>query len=90
MARKKAEPKKTAKPNNNAYIEGAGLVADEKITMSLEKNYMPYAMSVLVSRAFPEIDGFKPSHRKTAFIPCIKWDFFKRKAQGLPISLVRP
>ena len=49
MARKKAEPKKTAKPNNNAYIEGAGLVADEKITMSLEKNYMPYAMSVLVS-----------------------------------------
>ena len=51
MARKKAEPKKTAKPNNNAYIEGAGLVADEKITMSLEKNYMPYAMSVLVSRA---------------------------------------
>ena len=46
MARKKAEPKKTAKPNNNAYIEGAGLVADEKITMSLEKNYMPYAMIV--------------------------------------------
>lgn len=41
MARKKAEPKKTAKPNNNAYIEGAGLVADEKITMSLEKDYMP-------------------------------------------------
>ena len=38
MARKKAEPKKTAKPNNNAYIEGAGLVADEKITMSLDKN----------------------------------------------------
>ena len=67
MARKKAEPKKTAKPNNNAYIEGAGLVADEKITMSLEKNYMPYAMSVLVSRAFPEIDGFKPSHRKLLY-----------------------
>ena len=35
MARKKAEPKKTAKPNNNAYIEGAGLVADEKITICL-------------------------------------------------------
>ena len=64
MARKKAEPKKTAKPNNNAYIEGAGLVADEKITMSLEKNYMPYAMSVLVSRAFPEIDGFKRKAHK--------------------------
>ena len=67
MARKKAEPKKTAKPNNNAYIEGAGLVADEKITMSLEKNYMPYAMSVILSRALPEIDGFKPSHRKLLY-----------------------
>ena len=49
MARKKAEPKKTAKPNNNAYIEGAGLVADEKITMSLEKNYMPYACLLYTS-----------------------------------------
>ena len=77
MARKKAEPKKTAKPNNNAYIEGAGLVADEKITMSLEKNYMPYAMSVLVSRAFPEIDGFKPSHRKLLYT---MYKTFKRKA----------
>ncbi len=67
MARKKAEPKKSAKPNSDAYIEGAGLVVDEKITMSLEKNYMPYAMSVLVSRAFPEIDGFKPSHRKLLY-----------------------
>lgn len=67
MARKKAEPKKSAKPSSDAYIEGAGLVVDEKITMSLEKNYMPYAMSVLVSRAFPEIDGFKPSHRKLLY-----------------------
>ena len=64
MARKKAEPKKTAKPNNKAYIEGAGLVADEKITMSLEKNYMPYAMSVLVSRAFPEIDHISTQFRR--------------------------
>jgi len=67
MARKKAAPKKSAKPAADAYIEGAGLVADEKITQSLEKNYMPYAMSVLISRAFPEIDGFKPSHRKLLY-----------------------
>ena len=68
MARKKAEPKKkAAQPATDAYIEGAGLVAEEKITYTLEKNYMPYAMSVIVSRAFPEIDGFKPSHRKLLY-----------------------
>lgn len=67
MARKKAAPKKAAKPAADAYIEGAGLVADEKITQSLEKNFMPYAMSVIISRAFPEIDGFKPSHRKLLY-----------------------
>ena len=67
MARKKTEPKAPAKKQSNAYIEGAGLVQDERITLSLEKNYMPYAMSVLVSRAFPEIDGFKPSHRKLLY-----------------------
>lgn len=67
MARKKTEPKQPAKKKNDAYIEGAGLVQDERITLSLEKNYMPYAMSVLVSRAFPEIDGFKPSHRKLLY-----------------------
>ncbi|MBR1423559.1 MAG: topoisomerase IV [Ruminococcus sp.] len=67
MARKKTEPKQPAKKKSDAYIEGAGLVQDERITLSLEKNYMPYAMSVLVSRAFPEIDGFKPSHRKLLY-----------------------
>ncbi|MGN0585280.1 MAG: DNA gyrase subunit A, partial [Ruminococcus sp.] len=51
----------------NAYIEGAGIVAEEKITETLEKNYMPYAMSVIISRALPEIDGFKPSHRKLLY-----------------------
>lgn len=67
MARKKqpAQPKKSAIPN--AYIAGAGIVAEEKITETLEKNYMPYAMSVIVSRALPEIDGFKPSHRKLLY-----------------------
>lgn len=65
MAKKKTEPKKSDMPN--AYIEGAGLVVEQKITETLEKNYMPYAMSVIVSRAFPEIDGFKPSHRKLLY-----------------------
>lgn len=67
MARKKQpdKPKKPAIPN--AYIAGAGIVQDEKITETLEKNYMPYAMSVIVSRALPEIDGFKPSHRKLLY-----------------------
>ena len=39
-------------------------VRDQQIVDTIEKNYMPYAMSVIVSRAIPEIDGFKPSHRK--------------------------
>lgn len=51
----------------NAYIAGSGIVAEEIITDTLEKNYMPYAMSVIVSRALPEIDGFKPSHRKLLY-----------------------
>lgn len=68
MARKKQPEKRNpydALPN--AYIEGAGIVAEEKITETLEKNYMPYAMSVIISRALPEIDGFKPSHRKLLY-----------------------
>ena len=69
MARKKSEDikKKNVEPEVNAYIEGAGNVVEERITLTLEKNYMPYAMSVIVSRAFPEIDGFKPSHRKLLY-----------------------
>lgn len=67
MARKKKETEKKVKIDTNAYIEGAGTVVEEPITVTLEKNYMPYAMSVIVSRAFPEIDGFKPSHRKLLY-----------------------
>ncbi|HIS24773.1 MAG TPA: topoisomerase IV [Candidatus Faeciplasma gallinarum] len=59
--------KQAAKLQPNAYINGAGTVIEEPITVTLEKNYMPYAMSVIVSRAFPEIDGFKPSHRKLLY-----------------------
>lgn len=51
----------------NAHIAGAGLIDDQSITDTLESNYMPYAMSVIMSRAIPEIDGFKPSHRKLLY-----------------------
>ncbi|WP_295088523.1 DNA topoisomerase (ATP-hydrolyzing) subunit A [uncultured Ruminococcus sp.] len=67
MARKKKEPQQKRAAIPNAYIEGAGIVVEEKITETLEKNYMPYAMSVIISRALPEIDGFKPSHRKLLY-----------------------
>lgn len=65
--KKKTEEPKRPVSNIDAYIAGAGQVVDEPITQTLEKNYMPYAMSVIVSRAFPEIDGFKPSHRKLLY-----------------------
>ncbi len=51
----------------HGVIQGAGEVVEQQITDTLEKNYMPYAMSVIMSRAIPEIDGFKPSHRKLLF-----------------------
>lgn len=66
MPKKKEKEAKLGKLPN-AYIEGAGIVAEEKVTETLEKNYMPYAMSVIISRALPEIDGFKPSHRKLLY-----------------------
>ena len=67
MAKKKSfEPAKKVNADG-AYIEGAGIVQEQAITQTLEKNYMPYAMSVILSRALPEIDGFKPSHRKLLY-----------------------
>ena len=71
MARKKKTddaPEKKGNPmDENAHIPGAGDVQDQYITYTLESNYMPYAMSVIMSRAIPEIDGFKPSHRKLLY-----------------------
>ena len=67
MARKKQTERSSHSTNTKAYIEHAGEVIDQEITSTLEKNYMPYAMSVIVSRAIPEIDGFKPSHRKLLY-----------------------
>lgn len=69
MAKKKRiKDTSTANPlAENVHIEGAGNVKDEKIVDTLITNYMPYAMSVILSRAIPEIDGFKPSHRKLLY-----------------------
>ena len=67
MPRKKKETAPKAANPSNAYIEGAGLTVEERITETLRKNFMPYAMSAIVSRALPEIDGFKPSHRKLLY-----------------------
>ena len=66
MARKKTE-KEQPKIKQAANFENAGLVVEQPIVDVLEENYMPYAMSVIVSRAIPEIDGFKPSHRKLLY-----------------------
>ena len=66
MAKKKdVQPKRTA---DTSKVEGLRAeVLEQPITATLEENYMPYAMSVIVSRAIPEIDGFKPSHRKLLY-----------------------
>lgn len=64
---KKKTTKKAEQKAVNAYIEGSGQVVETDIVSTLEENYMPYAMSVIVSRALPEIDGFKPSHRKLLY-----------------------
>lgn len=64
---KKKEPVISKKQNLDAYIAGAGIVVEQAITKTLQENFMPYAMSVIVSRALPEIDGFKPSHRKLLY-----------------------
>ncbi len=63
----KKQPKRLSPAMGEAYIEGSGIVAQKDIVSTLEENYMPYAMSVIVSRALPEIDGFKPSHRKLLY-----------------------
>ncbi len=67
MARKKKTPKKVNTEAMNGVIEGAGEVAEQHIVSSIQENFMPYAMSLILSRAIPEIDGFKPSHRKLLY-----------------------
>ena len=60
---KKKQPEEK-RPGNPNVMGLHAAVVEQGITDTLESNYMPYAMSVIVSRAIPEIDGFKPSHRK--------------------------
>ena len=65
---KKKQPEETRPKVNNPNVMGLhAAVVEQPITDTLELNYMPYAMSVIVSRAIPEIDGFKPSHRKLLY-----------------------
>ena len=66
MAKKK-EPEKKKKVNTEGVVGLVGSTTEQAISETLELNYMPYAMSVIVSRAIPEIDGFKPSHRKLLY-----------------------
>lgn len=67
MRKTPKKPERSSVKKMDAYIEGAGIVEQKNIVETLETNYMPYAMSVIVSRALPEIDGFKPSHRKLLY-----------------------
>lgn len=63
--RRRTQPATTEK--THGVINGAGEVVEQNIDSTIRENYMPYAMSVILSRAIPEIDGFKPSHRKLLY-----------------------
>ena len=68
MSPKKQTPKENKTPAKvKGVIDGAGEVVEQKIVSTIKENYMPYVMSVILSRAIPEIDGFKPSHRKLLY-----------------------
>ncbi len=67
MAKKKKTTKTPKLAPVTGVIEGAGEVVEQQIVSTIQENYMPYAMSVILSRAIPEIDGFKPSHRKLLY-----------------------
>ena len=67
MAKKKTEEKTVHRPADPNVMGLRGAVVEQPITRTLDENYMPYALSVIVSRAIPEIDGFKPSHRKLLY-----------------------
>ena len=67
MAKKKQQEKEEKKVNLDGVVGLVGSTTEQAVSETLEVNYMPYAMSVIVSRAIPEIDGFKPSHRKLLY-----------------------
>ena len=64
---KKSEKNYTRELDDKTHISLAGEVVDKQITDTIEENFMPYAMSIILSRAIPAIDGFKPSHRKILY-----------------------
>ena len=69
MAKKSSRtPRRTSPSKTHGVINGAGEVVEQPIVSTIRENYMPYAMSVILSRAIPEIDGFKPSHRKLLYM----------------------
>lgn len=69
MAKKSSKtPRGTSPSKTHGVINGAGEVVEQPIVSTIRENYMPYAMSVILSRAIPEIDGFKPSHRKLLYM----------------------
>ena len=67
MARKKQQPRRENATKMQGFIAGAGEIVEQDINDTIRQNFMPYAMSVILSRAIPEIDGFKPSHRKLLY-----------------------
>ena len=67
MAPRKKRTPKPSSAKTHGVINGAGEVVEQPIIPTIRENFMPYAMSVLLSRAIPEIDGFKPSHRKLLY-----------------------
>ena len=67
MAKKKQDTDNKKKIDTSGVVGLVGSTMEQPVTETLEVNYMPYAMSVIVSRAIPEIDGFKPSHRKLLY-----------------------
>ncbi len=67
MASRKKSSKNSSEPKTHGVINGAGDIVEQPIVSTIRENYMPYAMSVILSRAIPEIDGFKPSHRKLLY-----------------------
>lgn len=90
MAKKKTKNQPKKKQVNAENVIGLhSEVTDQPITQTLEVNYMPYAMSVNVSRAFPEIDGFKPRIASCSTL-CTRWVCSRASARRAPTSWVRP
>lgn len=67
MAKKRNTSKSPKSAKTHGVINGAGDIVEQPIVSTIRENFMPYAMSVILSRAIPEIDGFKPSHRKLLY-----------------------